>query len=120
MLNPGEARPAEAAKITQSQIVTSAASKPRSHRHQVLALASLEGRRQRLVSYQRRSTTTRDLILRRREAPSRRMAANSVLVAILRDAGLRPAPQDEGSTSIAVGFRSRSPRYSLSAPAGRR
>src|SRR3954470_23729807 len=41
------------------------------------------------------SPKIRDLIQRRREAPSRRMAANSVLVAILRDAGLRPAPQDE-------------------------
>jgi len=43
-LNPGDARLAEAAKIRQSQIVTSAASKARSHRDaEVPALASLEG-----------------------------------------------------------------------------
>jgi hypothetical protein len=37
-----------------------------------------------------------DLILRRREAPSRRMAAGSVsLVAVLRDARKSALPQDE-------------------------
>jgi hypothetical protein len=38
---------------------------------------------------------TKDLILRRREAPSRRMAARSGRASILRDASLRDAPQDE-------------------------
>jgi hypothetical protein len=36
-----------------------------------------------------------DLILRRRVAPSRRMDAGISVVAVLRDADLRSAPQDE-------------------------
>src|ERR1043166_970615 len=35
--------------------------------------------------------------------PSRRMETDSVRVAILRDAGLRPAPQDDGGAGCAVG-----------------
>jgi hypothetical protein len=50
-----------------------------------------------LILRSARSARLEDLTLRRREAPSRRVATGTVLVPTLRDAALRAAPQGEAS-----------------------